>query len=218
MREVRRKLHSACGVSALLVALALAAAALAVSIALPTLRDYGERAEKYGCDAAIDSASRVLTADFLLKMETLTPREARAALAEAMPGRETICPAGGEIYLIPRADGTYELFCGLHGSDPVRRRNLNGENVREQVEEELKTLRLRGESVPDTLTVTLNGAPLTVTRVEEKADLHFGTKLTPGYEGTVALFLPGGDGDLDWFCFADEDAWVEYDYTGGGKG
>lgn len=216
MRErFTQKLHTRRGFSLLILVLLVGVIALAVAVAVPAVRSYREQAEKIACETAMDSAYRALTAEFLLKMDTMTPREARAALAAAMPEKEGICPGGGDVYLLPRENGTYDLFCGLHGEDVKKRTSLNGENVWEQVEETLEKLRRRGETPPDALEVTLHSKPLAVMRVGEKVDLHLGTRLTPGYEGTVALYIPDGTGGLLWMCYADENGWVTFGDSGG---
>ena len=206
---------------------------LFVLIAIPAWKAFQYRAEKIGCDQGMKTAKDGLIIEFLYRWDTGSTENAMETLDEVMPGRTDICPTHGEVYLVRRADGIFETFCGKHDSDHKRRARLNATRAMDLLLEGLRKERRVVEEEPESITIQINGAPLECVRVQQEEDIHRGTKTTDGYEGIVAFYGLAGEGDFAvtdeapagevcYFVYADEeycgiwragDGWTGTAYT-----
>ena len=205
MKKIREK----SGISRLAVLLLVLIALLAlVAIGIPGYQYIKALLDRTGCISAMDNAEKVLSIEYLSGNENASVVQLREGVAYALSGRDQICPGGGTIYVIEDEDGgPAEAVCGLHEKDSARRTRLNSSFVMEQVEEALTAAQVREQDAPDRVETTLNGETLVAERVEEKLSFRRGTATTRDYEdaGTVAFYMVDEEGNLSWFCFADED-------------
>ncbi len=181
-------------------------ACLVILLAFPFAKRAVARANKIGCEDALASANRILKEDYLQSGFNTSAEQAQAAAQKAMLGWDDMCPAGGEIYLAerPGTEYGYEVVCGLHDPDEKERVRLNADNVRDQVDQQIRSYVLTKKDVPEELTVTLNSKTLTVLRVEEDTGINRGTGSISDISGTVAYFAVEDD-VLTYLCFADEN-------------
>jgi len=159
--------------------------------------------------------------------ENESAEKAKEFVTYVMNGWDDLCPAGGDVYIVPKADSPmdWEIICGLHCSDSKLRTRLNAYNVREQLKEELLKRRNDENPYPETLDFTLHHKTYTAQLVDEPSGLKRGTKTTIGMEkaGIVCYYSLVGhsdfgadsglkDGVLWYFSFADEDHCANWDY------
>ena len=210
MNEAERKLHSAAGLTraaAVLLALILA---LLASFLVPAVRHYQSSAAATACNIAMAEAQRRVDTAVPLSGGALRPSEARYAAAGGGDVTdwerrfETLCPSGGDVALLRVGEG-YRVVCALHTSDHAARTRLNAYSAEEQLAGALEASASRGEAPDETVTVTLNGKPFSITRATEEPEIGRGTGSTPGYRGVVAYYGAAEDGSLRWFCYADEE-------------
>ena len=209
-------------VNILIIVLLILIAIMLVVVSVPVRKAFEYRSECIACEQAMKSAGDGLIIDYLHKQEGKDIEEARNTILDVMPGREHICPNGGNVYLILNDKGIYEPVCGLHYSDKALRCRLNASYT-------LKTLReVRAKSIqntasePKSISVTVNSKPLKCRHVTKEEMIHRGTKTTNGYDGIVAYYGVAGDftfsarfakkgngkaadGDICYFVYADED-------------
>ena len=198
-----------------------------IIIARPAWNRFRFKSEQFACAQAMKSAYDGLIIDYLSHFKTETETEALEVLEEVMPERESLCPAGGTIYLVKDKDGIFEPVCGLHCTDKKHRTRLNASRARELLRRRLwvRELRAQEEEKEDTkgaenektepISIFLNGKGQECIRVSEEADLRRGTSTSHEYEGIVVLYGLSGDGDfassgvpegeLCYFLYADED-------------
>ena len=164
--------------------------------------------ERFGCAEAMKTAKDGLIIEYLGSFDEGTPEEARKAIASFMPAREDICPSGGNVYLIPREDGIYETFCGVHGRDEKQRTRLNASYALEKLQEKLRRERRLSDKEPDKVSIVVNSKDLDCIRVKEEVPIRRGTSLTMGYEGVVSFYRireeDGTPGEIDYYLYADE--------------
>lgn len=213
---MRSAVCSKSGLTRAAAVLILVAAVLLVVVAIPVWRAYKYQADRMGCKAGLKTATDSLIIERLQSGDTLTLEEAYDTLALTMPGREDLCPAKGNIFLIKNDHtGAYDFVCGLHGPDPEQRTRLNSSYVLTLLRQALKKELLYSDELPESLTVESNGSDLECERVSSEVDIRRGTALTHGYEGVVAFFGVAGDGDwpeseepgeIVYFLYADEDS------------
>lgn len=211
-----RKLHSQSGIAWLVVVLAVACALMILLIVgEPALKKLQSRMASFGCVVALNKAQTALdTEDLQAGSHGLSYESAKAIMEKNQWAMETLCPGGGDCYLIPDPDADllkrefdegktrYVVVCGLHDDNDKRRTRLNAQNVLEQVQVEVKHKRLIGVADPASAEVTLNGK--TMTAYQRDVEMTAGTYLTPGQDGTVAYYLLDDDG-VSRFSFADEN-------------
>ena len=205
MKRLDEKLRDRRGVSRIIVILAVLVLVMAVAIAVPQVQEVFRQSEAVGCGSAMDSAARRIAEDYLGGNTNPTPQQLKDVVDRAMIGFDELCPAGGNVYLVPQEgkEPPFRLVCGKHDGDAKLRTRLNAEHVRNEAREALLERKKAGEPLPESLTVELGHKDLTVERVAEPVRLTRGTGTTEGYEGTVAFFM-AEDGELSYLAFADE--------------
>ncbi len=203
MKTTREKLRADSGISVWIVLLLVGVLALLAIIAAPTAKRYRERANETACEVAVGEARyRVENAATL--NGGLSDEEAKNAAMQDLKSWDELCPSGGDCYVLLDENGGYQVVCALHTKDLALKTRLNASHALEELKEGLKAeLLLRG-AVPDKLTLTLNSRELVASRVDEEPTIKRGTRSTPGYEGTVALYRTDGD-QVVFLCYADED-------------
>lgn len=201
------------GITRAAVILLVLIAVMLVVIAIPGWKAYKARADRIGCMASLKTARDSLAIEVITQGEDLTERTSKLTLARTMPGREKLCPAGGDVYFIPQENGTYDVVCALHDADLKLRTRLSATHAADLAEDEYSRRLALGED-PDTVTITVNGSALECVRVSEAVPIHRGTSTTSGYDGVVAFFAVEGDegwsgtgaveGGICYFLYADE--------------
>ncbi|MBR2528840.1 MAG: hypothetical protein IKE58_10275 [Blautia sp.] len=242
-----------------------------VILAVPAWNRFRFRSEKTACEQAIKSAGDGLIIEYLSRGgDAQTLEEARESLDQIMVTRPGICPAGGNVYLVPDENGIFVPICGLHSSDLKQRTRLNASRAMTLVTENLIQTRRRAmldaehqveeqelaelegrenaqrenegaeknqeaeaaaaESSsdteintevfvpePDSVMITLNGKDLKCIRVKKEVWIRRGTRTTSGYNGVIAFFGLGGEGDfadkgkkgeICYFAYADEEEYA----------
>ena len=188
-------------------------------MAYPIYEHYRDEAGRAECEAAMATARREMSTDYVLSLSAVNYTASDALSSIVMYGRDNICPVGGTVYII-ETDSTnstpFELVCGLHDTDLKRRTKLNANYVFAEVKDAVQLAQSRGEAYPASVTVKLNGKELTAQLVDESTGLRRGTDRTKDYEGTVAFYSIVGhseygadsgleDGEIWYFSFADEN-------------
>lgn len=216
------------GISRAAVILLVLIAVMLVVIAIPNWNSFRKRSAAYGCRLSLNTAGDAISIETIMGGEALTVGESREIIARSMPGRDRLCPSGGDVYFLSREDGTYDLVCGLHAEDTKLRAKLNAVRAKTLAERELARRLAVDGALPETLTITINGGELTCVFVDEAVPLRRGTKLSGDYEGIVAFFGVEGAGgwrdtgaaedELCYFLYADEDWCAKWnprdDWTG----
>ena len=206
-KSMIRKLRSRRGINRLIAIVLILVLVLGALLALPGYRLYKKIADEYGCKVSIKKAQDMLDVEFLGKY-SLTKDEALVVVERAKMDQDTLCPAGGDFYLVDRAnsDQVYRVTCGLHEPDTKLRTRLNAYHVYELLQEELVKLSFQGEKPPlSGMTFTVNSQPLFVQRLSGDNGLHWGTNATIDYDGVVCFYSMNADNDVNWFCYADEN-------------
>lgn len=229
--RVRGKLNSASGVSRFVVILAVLVLVLAIVVIIPFVAPYGESAERIACVTAMDTATREMTYEAVSLSRRISEDEGRGVVTAFNLGLDTICPSGGETYYIVDEDATLgmRVVCGLHDDDHKRRARLNAGHVLDELRESLSAALRKGEEVPESITVRLNGRDLKCVLVNEAPDIRRGTDTTTGYDGTVAFYSVVGvsdfgkdsgmeEGKIWYFSFADEEYFVNWSSRNGWTG
>ncbi len=204
------------GLSVAIAVLLLLIVVMLCIIAVPTWKSFKYRSQKVGCDQAMKSAGDGLIIEYLGSLEDTTSEQARRILDKVMPGRDKLCPAGGEVYLSKDENGIYQPFCGIHGNDKKERVRLNASYAKDLLSEQLikrtdqkedtaaesktvsnqKTSGTADEEVPspEYIEITLNNRVLRCMHVFKEEPLRRGTDNTNGYEGIVAFYGIEGEG------------------------
>ena len=211
------KLHSERGLARIHVILIVLCTVLFVLAMVPVYRKYRYHAQWLACADSLRVVNGALIVELLDKGEAESLGKAEDGLASILPGREGYCPSGGTIYFIKQRDGEWKAVCGMHDSDHAERTRLNASYVLKQVREQVRSERLGGNKFPESVTVELNGKPLTCTLVTEEVPLKRGTGTSQGYEekGTVVYYGLEGygsfqgtgvpEGQVGYLCFANEE-------------
>ncbi len=215
MKNAVLKLHSVRGVSVWIVVMLLAVLAMLALCAAPSLRAAREANLSRACDIALAEAQRRIDEDATLSGYTLDADAARYAVVRDYKRWSELCPGGGDCWLMPKDGGGWTVVCALHTKDDRLKTRLNAENALRQLRTALDGVRGRGEEAPENVGVTINGAPLTVARVDQAPEIKRGTRATSGYTGTVAFYSAGADGDAAYFCYADPEHCVDWHGAGG---
>ena len=126
------------GLSVAIAVLLLLIAIMLCIIAVPSWKRFRYRSQKVGCDQAMKSAGDGLIIEYLGSLEDTTTEQARRILDKVMPGRDELCPAGGEVYLSKDENGIYQPFCGIHGNDKKERVRLNASYAKDLLSAELE--------------------------------------------------------------------------------
>lgn len=227
-RALREKLNSKRGISWLMGIMLVLVIVLAITSMIPSYLKYRRQAKLVACGTALDTARRQLASNFMLNgFENESADKAKEFVTYVMNGWDDLCPDGGDVYIVPKADSPldWEIICGLHCSDSRLRTRLNAYNVREQLKEALLKQQNEGNPYPETLPFTLHHRDYVAQLVDESTGLKRGTKTTMGMEkaGTVAFYSLVGhsdfgadsgmkDGQLWYFSFADEDHCANWSY------
>ena len=201
-------------VNRVVAALLALIAVMLVIIAIPAWQHFKERSQIIACEQAMKSAEDGLIIEYLNRFKEDSVEDAMKTLDIVMVARPNICPSGGEVYLIRNDLGIYQPLCGLHDPDAQYRARLNASRAKELLTENRRlTLRVVDDE-PESLTIQLNGQPLTCVRVQAEEPLRRGTATTDGYDGVVAFYGLAGegdfstegvaDGDICYFIYADE--------------
>lgn len=227
-RLLREKLNSERGIAWIIGILLVLVIILAITSMIPSYLKYQEQAKTVACGTALDTARRQLAANYMLNgFENDSAEKAKEYVTYVMNGWEDLCPDGGDVYIVPKANSPldWEIICGLHCSDSRLRTRLNAWNVREQLQEELLKQQTDGNPYPETLPFTLHHREYIAQLVDEDVGLKRGTKTTMGMEkaGIVAFYSLVGhsdfgadsgmkDGKMWYFSFADEDHCANWSY------
>ena len=205
--RILNKLRGRSGLNRLAAILLVLVLALLALFSVPLYRWFRARADAYGCSLALKKAQDMLDEAYMLKgFQDSDDSEARAVVDRSLVGRDALCPAGGDYYIV-RSGGREQsvtVVCGIHDGDARLRTRLAADNVLEQLRAEVQRQRDMGNPDPEQLTVTLNGAELTALAAESGRELARGTYYTPEYEGTVAFYTLDKQG-VSHFAFADPD-------------
>lgn len=216
---VRARLEDRQGKSRVVTILLILIVIMAAIMAYPVYTHYRDEAARVECEAAMSTAQREMTVDFLSSLSAVNYSSSDALGSVVMYGRDNICPSGGTVYIIEqnKENSTpYVLVCGLHDKDDKQRTRLNSNYVFSQVQEAVKLAQSRGDAYPASVTVQIHGKDLTAQLVDESTGLHRGTEYTKDYEGTVAFYSIVGhsaygadsgleDGEIWYFSYADEN-------------
>jgi hypothetical protein len=227
-----RKINNHSGITrAVVLMLVLVALMLIVIVAIPTVKYYKTEMGRIGCNTAFESARRRISEEYILASGEMTADEAKQVVTDSMYGWDDLCPAGGEVYLVKGAAAglPYDVVCGLHGSDTRQVTRLNAERVLNRLKSALNDAQKNGTEYPETLTVKLNGKEITAKLVDEDQGIRWGTDSTSGVEGTVVFYGIKGhsdfgsnattkDGQICYFCFADENHCADWDSRKGWSG
>lgn len=201
-KRIFRKLNSRSGVNRLIAVLTLLVAVLAVIVLVKPVRDWLWHGSSDSCDLAVRRTEDLLRQEFLLG--EITDEE---SAVELMKAKGSFCAAGGELYLIWDEDdpSRLEVVCGIHDSDTERRTRLNSRSAFDRVNAVLEASVRLEHPIPDPLEIVLNGKTLVAERTTEEPPLRRGTRSTPGYKGTVIYYIADDNGNMTYFCYADED-------------
>ena len=211
------KLHSERGLARIHVIMIALCAVLIALACVPVYRKYRYHAQWLACADSLRVVNGALVVELLDKGEAESLDKAEKGLVSILPGRKGYCPSGGTIYFIKQKDGEWKAVCGMHDSDHAERTRLNASFVLKQVREKVRNERLSGNKFPQSVTVELNGKPLTCTLVSQEVPLKRGTGTSQGYEekGTVVYYgLEGhgsfqgtgvSEGQVGYLCFANEE-------------
>jgi cell division protein FtsL len=210
------------GVNIIIVILLILIAVMLVIISIPARKAFEYRSECIACEQAMKSAGDGLIIEYLHRQEGSDIKEARNTILDVMPGREHICPKGGNIYLILNDKDIYEPICGLHCSDKPLRTRLNASYAQSLLTEVRAKNMKDSATEPTSITINTNSKPLKCYHVTKEEKIHRGTKTTNGYKGIVAYYGVAGDftfssrftnkgmgkvedGDICYFLYADEN-------------
>jgi len=204
------------GLSVAIAVLLLLIMVMLCIIAVPAWKSFRYRSQKVGCDQAMKSAGDGLIIEYLGSLEETTTEQARRILDKVMPGRDELCPAGGEVYLSKDENGIYQPFCGIHGNDKKERVRLNASYARDLLSEQLEKqaekkpeATVKPEAASDRqasgaeeeeepsseyIEITINNRVLKCVHVLKEEPLRRGTDTTNGYEGIVAFYGIEGEG------------------------
>ena len=211
------KLHSERGLAWIHVVLLILCAVLLVLALIPAYKKYRYHAEWLACADSLRVVNGALVVEYLERGEAASLDKASKELVSILPGRDGYCPSGGTVYFLKQKDGEWKAVCGMHDSDHAERTRLNASYVLRQVREKVRYEKLGGNPFPKSVTVELNGEPLTCELVPEEVKLRRGTGTTQGYEdlGTVVYYgLEGygafqgtgvSEGEVGYLCFANEE-------------
>ena len=220
------KLHNERGLSWIIAVLLVLVIVLAITSLIPSYKKYQDQGKKLACDTALDTARRQLASNFMLNgFDNGSAEEAKAFVTYVMNGWDDLCPAGGSVYVVPKANSPmdWEIICGLHCSDSRLCTRLNAYNVRTQLQEALLKERNKGNPFPESLPYTLHSKPYTAWLTDADVGLKRGTRLTEGQEGIVAYYSVVGHsdfgadsgmkkGEMWYFTFADEEHCANWSY------
>jgi hypothetical protein len=204
---MREKLISRRGINRLVALILALVLVLAVVIAIPVYMRFKKQADVIGCTVALKKAQDMLDVEFLWNY-SLSHDEAIAVVERSKWAQDSLCPAGGDYYLVERenSDQIYRVSCGLHEKDTFLRTRLNAYHVYELLEDALLDCRRRGILPPEEgFAFTVNSSSLPVQRLEEPLDLRWGTSASIDYEGIVCCFTLSEEGDITWFVYADDN-------------
>jgi len=210
--RMRKQLHSSRGMARLTGILLAAVTVLLVVVMIPVVRAYRAEMRRIECVQSLDSATRQVAADYLMRYSgDQTAKDAKSVAAEAMLGWEDICPGYGTVYVVSNnvpegKDGLpFRLVCGLHDTDLKERVRLNADYVLEQVREAVRVARAKEESAPAQVDAAINGGTQPVLLLDEPNSLRRGTGASIGHKGIEAYYTVDENGAVAWFVYADEN-------------
>ena len=215
MKTIYRKMRSDFGgVNRLVLIFIIAIVIMLVLIAVPWADAIRQNADRNACEMALKSASDGLVIDYLDSFKNKGVSHAQLTLQEVMPGRDNLCPTGGTVYLIKGDNGVYKPICGIHDRDEKERARLNASYAKSLLEEQLTKMKKRGQEIPDTVKITINGKTLVCERVEELPPIRTGTSKMVDYDGIVSFFTLDDEDELQDFLYADEACCAKYLHDG----
>ena len=202
--SLRGKLHSEHGVNRLVTIAAVLAVVLILALLYPAYRLYKRHADEIGCMTAMKKAQDMLDVEFLGNY-SLTLEEAIAVAERSKWEMDTVCPAGGDYYLVERQDNDqkYRIVCGLHDPDTAERTRLNAAKLLGMLDEAVFEYTRYGKEVPESIPLRINSRELEAQRLDEPNNLRYGTDSSTGYKGTQMFFTLAEDGSISWFVYAD---------------
>lgn len=203
-------------------------------ISVPLVKKFLLEEARLECETAVKTARREMTTDFLMSLSSTSSYSAKNARDSiTLYGRDNICPSGGTVYFYKKnnatSDDPYEIVCGLHGEDTKLCTQLNAEYVFSQIESAVFDKQQQGTFYPESINVELNGKSFTAVLVDTPVPLRSGTDSSNEYEGYVAFYSIAGhggsgsssglnNGEICYFCFADENHCASWDAKTGWSG
>lgn len=177
---------------------------MAVMVIQPLIQRQRQKAETYACSLAMKKAEDVLLVEFLSDPE-LSQSQAAVIVDKSKLAMDTLCPGGGDFYLVP-SGGTWHVTCGVHEGNSYIRTRLNATHVLDLLNAEIaERRRLEVPFDDQVLTWEINGKPLAVTRLEGDNGLRRGTDYSIDFDGVVCFYSLNPGGDVHWFVYADAD-------------
>ena len=125
---IRAKLKSERGIAWIFAILIVLIIILAITSMIPAYKKYQRQGQIVACGTALDTARRQLAANFMLNgFEDDSAEAAKEYITFVMNGWDDLCPEGGTVYIIPKADSEldWDIVCGLHCSDKKLCTRLN---------------------------------------------------------------------------------------------
>ena len=184
------------GVNRLIAILLGLTALLTLSLAIPALLRYQERAQEIACNIARNKAQSMVAIESMFRDWDFSVQEAAAVVDKTRYQRDRLCPAGGDYFIVWQdepdsryADTHYKVVCGLHDEDLKERTRLCSGAAFSRLLKELESRR----EIPDSVKITLNGKPLDCRRVDKNPGLKYGTDSDIDRKGTVCYFGLMGD-------------------------
>jgi hypothetical protein len=207
-------------VAVLLILIAL----LLVAVSVPVFIHYRGVWREIKCMTSLDTARRQMVDQFLFSAGEVEKEEVKAHVGYVMNGWDDLCPGGGTVYIVtdddPDAEMPYKLVCGIHGEDKKQLTRLNANYVFKAVCESVENSRAKGESVPESVTVRLNGEDLTARLVSEDQKVKRSAYLSDYDDDVVAFYGVEGvgsftdtgcaDGEVCYFAYADEEHYANW--------
>ena len=177
---------------------------LVVMVVLPLIEKQKAKAEAYACSLAMTKAENALLVEFLSDPK-LSTSDAAVVADESKLERDSLCPAGGDFYLVPQS-GAWRVTCGIHETNTFVRTKINASRVFDLLNDEIaERRRLELPFEDQVLTWEINGKPLAVTRLDGNNGLRRGTDYSIDFDGVVCFFSLNPSGDIHWFVYADAD-------------
>ena len=178
------------------------------------LLDIRNVSKSFGTKVALDDISLEIPEGQIFGL--LGPNGAGKTTLIRIINRITI-PGGGTVYIVEDDDPTlempYRLVCGVHGEDARERTRLNADYTLSVIRDRVKYELIKGNPVPETVTVRLNGEDLVAKLVTTNQMVKRGTTYSAD-KGTVAYYGVAGagfdetygvaDGTVCYFGFADD--------------
>ncbi|MBQ7603333.1 MAG: hypothetical protein IJU75_00110 [Clostridia bacterium] len=205
------------GISRAVAIMIVLIAILLVLVSIPIYIHFRSIYREMECMTSLDSAKRQMIDQFLFQFGDASKDELKEHVGYVMNGWDDLCPGGGTVYIVEDDDPTlempYRLVCGVHGEDARERTRLNADYTLSVIRDRVKYELIKGNPVPETVTVRLNGEDLVAKLVTTNQMVKRGTTYSAD-KGTVAYYGVAGagfdetygvaDGTVCYFGFADD--------------